>query len=74
MPKRNAARRVSICGAFNMDYGHKSAVPNQREADSREYSEAEKARIAHNRKRVVLGAPETVKSRLLALREPVRSR
>ena len=54
---------------LNMDYGHNQPVPNQHEAESRDYSEAEKARIAHNRRRVVLGAPETVKSRLIALRE-----
>ena len=30
---------------------------------------AEKARIAHNRRRLVLGAPHTVKARLMALTE-----
>ena len=54
---------------LNMDYGRNQPVPNQREAESREYNETEKARIAHNRRRLVLGAPETVKSSLLALRE-----
>ena len=54
---------------LNMDYGLNQPVPTQHEAESRDYNEAEKARIAHNRRRVVLGAPETVKSRLLALRD-----
>jgi len=44
-------------------------VPNVQEAASREYNETEKARIAYNRRRVVLGAPATVKARLLALRD-----
>ena len=52
-----------------MDYGHNQPVPTQREAESRDYNDAEKARITHNRRRVVLGAPETVKSRLLTLCE-----
>ena len=54
---------------LNMDYGRNQPVPNQREAESRDYNDTEKARIAHNRRRLVLGAPETVKSSLLALRE-----
>jgi luciferase family oxidoreductase group 1 len=54
---------------LNMDYGIDAVVPSEREAESRAYSEAEAARIAHSRRRVVLGAPATVKARLLALRE-----
>ncbi len=54
---------------LNMDYGINSTVPTQREAEGRSYNETEKARIAHNRRRLVFGAPATVKARLLALRE-----
>lgn len=54
---------------LNMDYGINSTVPNAQEAASREYNEAEKARIAFNRRRLVLGAPATCKARLLALAE-----
>jgi luciferase family oxidoreductase group 1 len=54
---------------LNTDYGINLPVPNQQEAASRSYTEAEKARIAHNRRRVVLGAPDTVKARLIELRE-----
>ena len=52
---------------LNMDYGINSPVPSQHEAESRVYTEVEKARMAHHRRRVVLGAPATVKARLLAL-------
>ena len=54
---------------LNMDYGINSTVPSEREAESRQYNEAEKARIAYNRRRLVLGAPATVKARLTALCE-----
>jgi luciferase family oxidoreductase group 1 len=54
---------------LNTDYGVNAPVPNQQEAESRAYTEVERARIAYHRRRVVLGAPDTVKARLLALRE-----
>jgi luciferase family oxidoreductase group 1 len=54
---------------LNMEYGINLPVPNQHEAASRSYTEVEKARIAYNRRRVVLGAPDTVKARLIELRE-----
>jgi alkanesulfonate monooxygenase SsuD/methylene tetrahydromethanopterin reductase-like flavin-dependent oxidoreductase (luciferase family) len=54
---------------LNMDYGINSPVPNLQEAARREYNEAEKTRIAYNRRRLVLGAPATVKARLVALCE-----
>lgn len=54
---------------LNMEHGIDLPVPNQREAESRGYTEVEKARIARNRRRVVLGAPDTVKARLIELRE-----
>lgn len=52
---------------LNMDYGINSVVPNQHEAETRSYSSQERARIAYHRRRVVLGAPATVKARLLDL-------
>ncbi len=54
---------------LNSDYGRNLPVPAQHEAESRQYNNEEKARIAHNRRRVVLGAPATVKAQLLDLRE-----
>ena len=53
---------------INTDYGINTPVPNQHEAESRSYTEVEKSRIAYHRRRVVLGAPQTVKTRLIALR------
>ena len=52
---------------LNMDRGINLPVPTQHDAESRAYSAAEKARIAHNRRRLVFGAPDTVKARLVAL-------
>ena len=54
---------------LNMDYGLNQPVPSQAEAEARQYNDAERARIAHNRRRLVCGAPDTVKARLLELRE-----
>ena len=52
---------------LNMDYGLNQPVPSQAEAAARQFNEAEKTRIAHNRRRLVFGAPATVKARLLEL-------
>ena len=52
---------------LNMDYGINSQVPSQQEAEARAYTAEEKQRIAYNRRRVVIGKPETVKAKLLAL-------
>jgi luciferase family oxidoreductase group 1 len=52
---------------LNMDYGINTPVPSQTEAATRGYTEVERSRIAYHRRRVVLGAPATVKTKLLAL-------
>ena len=52
---------------LNMDYGLNQPVPSRAEAEARQFNDAEKARIAHNRRRLVFGAPATVKARLLEL-------
>lgn len=52
---------------LNMDYGLNQPVPTQAEAASRQYTAAERERIAYNRRRLVFGAPDTVKARLLEL-------
>jgi luciferase family oxidoreductase group 1 len=52
---------------LNMDYGLNQPVPTQAEAEARQYNEAERQRIAWNRRRLVFGAPATVKARLLEL-------
>ncbi len=54
---------------LNMDYGINAAVPNHEEAANYPYTEADRRRIAHHRRRVVLGAPDAVRARLLELRE-----
>ena len=54
---------------LNSDYGLNLPVPNEEQAASRSYNPVEKARIAHNRRRLVFGAPHTVKARLTALAE-----
>jgi luciferase family oxidoreductase group 1 len=54
---------------LNMDHGINSPVPTQHEAETRAYTEVERARMAYHRRRVVLGAPGTVKARLLALQQ-----
>jgi len=52
---------------LNMDYGLNQPVPTQAEAEARQYNNAERQRIAYNRRRLVFGAPATVKARLQAL-------
>ena len=52
---------------LNMDYGINSPVPSQQEAETRAYTDVERQRIAFHRRRVVLGKPDTVKAKLLAL-------
>jgi alkanesulfonate monooxygenase SsuD/methylene tetrahydromethanopterin reductase-like flavin-dependent oxidoreductase (luciferase family) len=52
---------------LNMDYGINSPVPSQQEAETRNYTDVERQRIAFHRRRVVLGKPDTVKAKLLAL-------
>ena len=52
---------------LNMDYGVNEPVPTQAEAEARQYSAAERARIAHHRRRLVHGSPARVRERLLEL-------
>lgn len=54
---------------LNMDYGMNAPVPNQQDAEARVYTEVERARIARHRRRLVLGAPATVKALLIALQQ-----
>jgi len=52
---------------LNMDYGVNKPVPTLEEAESYPYTDADRARIRHHRRRVVLGAPDEVRDRLLEL-------
>lgn len=52
---------------LNMDYGVNAPVPSYEEASAYSYTEADRRRIAHNRRRLVLGGPDTVRDRLLDL-------
>ena len=54
---------------LNMDYGVNAPVPNAEEAARYPYTEADRRRVAHNRRRVVLGTPEAVRDRLLEMQE-----
>jgi luciferase family oxidoreductase group 1 len=52
---------------LNMDLGVNAPVPSYEEARNYPYTDADRRRIAHNRRRLVLGSPDTVRDRLLAL-------
>jgi luciferase family oxidoreductase group 1 len=52
---------------LRLDYGKITAIPSVEEALAYPYSDAERARVAHNRRRQVIGAPEQVRERLLEL-------
>lgn len=54
---------------LNTDHGVNAPVPSLQEAESYPYTEADRRRVAHHRRRVVLGTPEMVRDRLLALQE-----
>lgn len=54
---------------LNMDHGVNAPVPNHDEARAYPYTEADRRRLAHHRRRVVLGTPERVRKQLLALQE-----
>lgn len=54
---------------LNMDYGVNAPVPNHEEAAGYPYTEADRRRIASQRRRLVLGTPDTVRTRLLELRD-----
>ena len=52
---------------LNMDKGVNAPVPTCEEARAYPYTEADRRRIAHNRRRLILGSPATVRERLLEL-------
>jgi luciferase family oxidoreductase group 1 len=52
---------------LNMAHGVNAPVPSVEEALAYPYTEADRRRIAHDRRRVVLGTPPTVRDGLLAL-------
>ena len=49
---------------LNMDYGINLPIPTQAAAEARSYTEAERQRIRQHRRRVILGAPATVRAKL----------
>ena len=70
----SAQEAERLCGSItlrrlNTDHGVNAPVPNHEEVQSYPYSEADRRRIAHHQRRVVYGAPDTVRSRLLELRD-----
>lgn len=52
---------------LNMDKGVNAPVPGYEETRAYPYTEADRRRIAHNRRRLVLGDPPSVRDRLLAI-------
>ncbi len=54
---------------LRLDQGYLGPVPSIAEAEAHEYSREERLRIAMNRRRMVIGAPEQAKARLLELAE-----
>lgn len=71
---RSAAEAERLAGSIdlrrlNTDYGVNAPVPNAEEARTYPYTEADRRRIAHHRRRVVLGEPAAVHDRLLELQE-----
>jgi alkanesulfonate monooxygenase SsuD/methylene tetrahydromethanopterin reductase-like flavin-dependent oxidoreductase (luciferase family) len=54
---------------LRLDQGHLGPVPSIEEAEAYPYSREERLRIAFNRRRMVIGAPEQAKARLLELAE-----
>lgn len=70
------AERLSASIALrrlNMDYGVNTPVPNHEEANAYPYTEADHRRIAHHRRRVVLGTPGAVRDQLVAMQESFRA-
>jgi luciferase family oxidoreductase group 1 len=64
------AERLTACldlRRLNMDYGMDAPIPTQEEAEGRTYTDVERARMRHHRRRVILGSPATVRARLEAL-------
>jgi luciferase family oxidoreductase group 1 len=52
---------------LNMDYGVNAPVPSYEEARAYPYTDADRRRISYHRRRLVLGAPDAVRERLLAM-------
>jgi luciferase family oxidoreductase group 1 len=52
---------------LNMEYGINAPVPTYEEAARHPYTDADRQRIARQRRRLVLGAPDTVRTRLIEL-------
>ena len=52
---------------LNMDHGLNAPVPSYEEARAYPYTEADRRRIAHNLRRLMLGTPAAVRDQLLAL-------
>jgi luciferase family oxidoreductase group 1 len=54
---------------LRLDQGYLGPVPSIEEAEAYPYSREERLRIAFNRRRMVIGAPEQAKARLMELAE-----
>ncbi len=52
---------------LNMDHGVNVPVPSRAEAEAYPYTAADRQRIAHHRRRLVVGTPDSVRDRLLQL-------
>lgn len=70
----SAQEAERLCGSItlrrlNTDHGINAPVPNHEEVRSYPYTDADRRRIAHHQGRVVHGTPDTVRARLLELRD-----
>ena len=54
---------------LQMDLGLNGPIPTLQEAAAYRYTDADRLRIRHHRQRAVIGSPERVREKLLALRE-----
>ena len=54
---------------LQMDYGLNTPIPTREEALARSYSADEKARIRWHRSRSVIGTPDTVRARLIEIKD-----
>ncbi|MCD7033574.1 LLM class flavin-dependent oxidoreductase [Metabacillus sp. GX 13764] len=54
---------------LRVEKGLDSRIPDYEEAASYPYTESDREKISHNRRRMVIGSPETVKKQLLELKD-----
>ncbi len=69
---RRLAQSVGLW-RLRLERGDPGPVPSVEEAESHPYSDAERARLSHSSRRLVVGAPEQVRAALLAVASEYRA-